>query len=267
MRIGRALAAFASGVAASIVPAALIAGAVAVAASVAMPSRTSRAQTWQLDIYDAHGFRWQDPDKKACTAAATEMMLNMIALEGGASERAGFIWKVDTTFAVQEKVLAWERENMTMLPSSDGTDPHGWRNALNYFGWGSIRAGVYRDVSYASFDEAAHAVVRALARTRLPVGILVRSGSHSQIVTGYVVSGEDPRVSDRFHIVGVYLADPLFSARLLDGFVTLEEWQWGTNRTRFSSYLQTDSPYWDVLDASSGYDEWYRKWVVIEPVA
>ena len=58
-------------------------------------------------------------------------------------------------------MLSYERSNMTMLAASAGSDPHGWRNALNYFGWGSIKAGAYEDAAYPSFDAAARAVAAA----------------------------------------------------------------------------------------------------------
>jgi hypothetical protein len=45
---------------------------------------------------------------------------------------------------------------------SNGSDPHGTRNALNYYGWGSKKAGVYQDVSFATFGEAAQRSCRPL---------------------------------------------------------------------------------------------------------
>jgi hypothetical protein len=155
---------------------------------------------------------------------------------------------------------------MTMLTTSAGTDPHGWRNALNYYGWGNIHAGVYRDSSYASFDEAAAAVVTALARHNRPVGILARSGTHAQLVTGYVVTGADPAISDAFTIQGVYVTDPLQTAVMRDYYVPMATWRLGISAVRFSAYMETDSPYTDSIDGQVGRTEWYGKWVIIDPV-
>ena len=145
--------------------------------------------TRTLDVYDPRAALWQDPDKLACTSAAAQMMLNLVAYEATAeyfappdSRAAGpaLRWHPDTSHQTTESMLAYERSNMTMLASSAGSDPHGWRNALNYFGWGSVKAGAYEDSAYPSFDEAARAVVVALAESRRPVGSwLARAATRS----------------------------------------------------------------------------------------
>ena len=220
--------------------------------------------TWTLDVYDARADRWQNPDFTACTAAATESMLNTITWAGSAS---GFVWQPNTTYDMQESILAFERGNMTMLDSSAGSDPHGWRNALNYYGWGSIDAGVYRDSSYSSFDAATKAAVSALATHHKPVGILARSGTHGQFITGYQVTGADPSTgSSNFTIVGVDLTDPLQSVGYRDTWITIADWSSGGTWIRFSQYLETDSPYADPIDGQIGKSEWYGKWVIIDPV-
>jgi hypothetical protein len=220
--------------------------------------------TWALDLYDARADRWQDPDYTACTAASTESMLNTIAYAGSTS---GFVWQPTTSYSTQESILAFEREHMTMLTSSVGTDPHGWRNALNYYGWGSMDAGVYRDSSYPSFDAAAKAAVSDLAINHKPVGILARSGSHGQVVTGYEVTGADPSTgSSDFSIVGVDLTDPLQSVGYRDTWIAIADWRSGGSWVRFSQYLQGDSPYQDPIDGQIGNDEWDGMWVIIDPV-
>ena len=227
-----------------------------------------------LDIYDSRAAVWQDPDKLACTSAAAQMMLNVVAYESAAEyfappdgRAAGPAprWRPDTSHGTTEAMLAYERSNMTMLAASAGSDPHGWRNALNYFGWGSIKAGAYEDAAYPSFDAAARAAVLALAQSRRPVGILARGGGHAQLVTGYMVSGEDPRAGGEFTILGVYLTDPLQSVGMRDAFVTLDTWRSGTATIQFTPYLQNDSPFRDGMDGNIGTAEWYGKWVIIEP--
>ncbi len=228
-----------------------------VAALAATPIRT-------LDLYDPRAERWQNPDLKACTAASTMSMLNTIAYSGSAS---GFVWKPTTSYAVQESILAFERAHMTMLVKSAGTDPHGWRNALNYFGWGSVNAGVYIDASYSSFDAAAKAAVSALAMTRKPVGILALQGGHAQFITGYKVAGADPKTgSSNFTILGVYLTDPYRAAGHRDTWITYAQWHAGGIWVRFSPYRQADSPYRDPIDGQIGKSEWFGKWVIIAPV-
>jgi hypothetical protein len=220
--------------------------------------------TWTLDLYDARADRWQNPDFTACTAASTESMLNTISY---ARSTSGFVWQPNTSYSTQESILAFERQHMTMLTSSAGTDPHGWRNALNYYGWGSIDAGVYRDSAYSSFDAAAKAAVSALAAYHKPVGILARGGHHGQVITGYQVTGADPSTgSSDFSIVGVDLTDPLESVGYRDTWITLADWRSGGSWIQFSQYLQDDSPYQDPIDGQIGNDEWYGRWVIIDPV-
>ncbi len=227
------------------------------------PSSTGSV-TWTFDLFDGRADRWQNPDLTACTAASTESMLNTISYAAPAS---GFVWQPTTSYSTQESILAFERAHMTMLTSSAGTDPHGWRNALNYYGWGDITAGVYRDSAYTSFDAAAKAAVSALATYRKPVGILARSGRHGQVITGYQVTGADPSTgSSDFSIVGVDLTDPLESAGYRDAWISYAEWQSVGSWVRFSQYLEADSPYQDPIDGQVGNDEWYGNWVIIDPV-
>jgi hypothetical protein len=246
--------------------------------------------TWTLDIYDRRSPRYQDPDLTACTAAATLSMLNTIAYNRAAAASAAtappfavvpatalpsavtsapppFVWKPTTSFSAQESILRFERAHMTMRKSSNGSDPHGWRNALNYFGWGSIEAGVYRDAAYTTLISAERAVVMAVATYHKPVGVDSLDGKHAQYVTGYRVVGDDPRTgSTNFRILGVYVTDPWRLARYRDKYVTAEQWGWGFTWLRLAPYRQFDSPYRDPIDGHVGRTEWYGKWVIIEPV-
>ena len=38
------------------------------------------------------------------------------------------------------------------------------------------------------------------------------AGGHAQVIHGYVVTGEDPRISSDFTVQWVYLSDPLRSS-------------------------------------------------------
>ena len=231
-------------------------------------------QTWKMNLYDGAVVRFQNPDWRACTAASTQSMLNLIALDStevlpvreGAATTVGLTWLVNVSYSEQEDILKFERDHMTMSTWEAGTDPHGWRNALNWFGWGSLQADVYEDAAYSSFEAAAAAVVRSLARTRKPVGILAWGGSHAQFVTGYEVTGGDPRVSDNFQIDAIYLTDPYRSSNLRDFRVTYSTWKSGPNYIRFWPYWQTDSTIRDPIDGKIGYKEWRNKFVIEEPV-
>ena len=100
----------------------------------------------------------------ACTAATTMGMLNFTARRG--SGGPDFRW---TPYRVQNNtasptdyrdmtsILYYERTWDTLAPTSAGSDAHGWRNALNYYGWGvdarkDPARRVYDDRPFATFD-------------------------------------------------------------------------------------------------------------------
>ena len=238
----------------------------------ATPSRS----TYVFNLYDSRSMRYQNPDETACTAAATLIMLNTIyyassptwmpRTSSGASG-ATYVWQPKVTYKAQETILKWERGHMTMALYKPGADVHGWRNALNYFGWGSMTAGVYTDLSYKTFDQAAAATVRSIALTTMPVGILAWYGGHAQVVTGYSVTGEDPRTgSTDFKINGIYLTDPLSERGHRDDYISYQQWQSGPMDVRFMPYYQSEGTYTDPIDGKVGRLEWWAKYVIVSPV-
>jgi hypothetical protein len=227
---------------------------------------------WALDLFDKAEVRHQNPDATACTAASVETTLNLIESQGEDLQ-----WSETTTYEMQEFILAYERANMTLPTEFAGSDPHGTRNALNYFGWGSIKAGVYVDAAYTTFNAAAKAVVSSIARTHKPAIVFAWMGGHAQVVTGYQARGQNPAISDNFIVTGVYLTDPLVGAAsqvyngvshkvtAIDGdtWVTLADWRAGPDAVRFSMYWQGDSTLTDPIDGRVGRREWYNKWVAV----
>jgi hypothetical protein len=216
--------------------------------------------------------RYEYPDPYSCTATSVQITLNFIAYDGGQ-----MIWSPTTSYAKQEEIFAYERAHMTLPTWISGSDPHGARNALNYFGWGSMEAGVYKDVAFGTFGGAAKAVVASIARTRKPAIVFPWYGGHAQVVTGYNVHGDDPATSDDFTIDGVYLTDPLYGYTYIvyggvshkvfaidpDTYVSLATWHTGPDAVRYTDYLQTDSTLRDPIDGAIGKVEWYRKWVAV----
>ncbi len=237
---------------------------------------TPARATYVYNIYDSRSVRYQNPDETACTATAVIIMLNTayysaaskasIGGSGKASETA-LVWKPTVSYKSQESILRWERGHMTMPLYKPGADVHGWRNAVNYYGWGSTTAGVYADFSYKTMSQAAMATVRSIALTNMPVGILTWYGGHAQIVTGYSATGEDPRTgSTNFKINGVYLTDPLIERRHRNEYVTYQRWLSGSMDVRFMPYYQGESIYRDPVDGRVGRTEWWGKFVIVAPV-
>jgi hypothetical protein len=239
------------------------------------PTGTPATGTWTLNLYNAKAVLWQDPDMTACVAASTQMMLNMAfywqdytPASGQPAPARPETWKPTVTYASMEAILVYARKNTTQTLRDGGADAHGWRNALNYYGWGHNSSLVFRDLTYMSFDGAAKATVSAIALYRKPVGILAWAGQHAQIVSGYKVTGEDPRTgSSNFAIAGVYVTDPLKADGFRNTYIPLATWQSGGKKIRFVTYQMTNSPYVDPIDGQQGNAEWDGKWVIVAPVA
>jgi hypothetical protein len=85
-------------------------------------------------------------------------------------------------------------------------------------------------------------------------------------MTGYMVRGEDPRVSDNYTILGVYLTDPLRDNNMVGALVSYWAWQNGTYHLRFTPYYYLDSPWSDPIDGRIGNFEWWGMWVIIDAV-
>jgi hypothetical protein len=251
------------------------------------PAAGATTQTWAKNLYTSKAFLYQDPYGTACTAASTMIMLNTIAYRR--SGGAGFGWtpyrvKNNTANRADKRdmtsILWFARAHDTLAVGGAGSDGHGWRNALNYYGWGykamiDPASNVYDDLEFTSYDAAVHAAVRAIARFGMPVGIVTWAGRHAQVMTGYVVTGADPATSDAFSVESVYLTDPLRKDRVVNMRISNRSFRIGTLRIRFQSYRETDSPYDDgykpgwkrsAVSPLRGPSEWYHRWVILAPV-
>lgn len=244
------------------------------------------ATTWSRNLYRSSGVVFQDPYYNACTAAASMIMLNFVALRDSGGD--GFIWRTNRThnssdphnYRDMTSILYFARSHDTLRSSGIGSDPHGWRNALNYYGWGrgamtDASRRVYDDLQFTSSGAAIKAAVRAIARFNKPVGILGWAGGHAQVMHGYVVTGANPATSNDFTVRYVYLTDPLKSDGLVNEKISLRSFQSGNIRYRFRAYREADSPYDDTYSSgwrrssvlpTVGASEWYRRWVIIAPI-
>jgi hypothetical protein len=230
-----------------------------------------------LNLFRADAFRFQDPNYYACTATSALVMLNLIALNGNGG--SGFRWAPRLGLAAVESILAWERTHDT-LSGGKGSDPHGWRNALNYYGWGTgaltTASRVYDDFAYSSYARAVKNAVRQLIRTRKPVGILGWGGRHAQFITGYDGLSGNPfardgrgRYTNTFTVGAVYLSDPLKSDGWVNARITYSSLGSSSNpKLRFVPYGETDSPYDDPYTSGTyaARDEWLGRWIIIAAI-
>jgi hypothetical protein len=243
----------------------------------ASPQRVDAASPASLNLFMAAGFRYQDPNYYACTATSTMDVLNFIALSGRGG--VGFRWKAALSDSTRDSILAWERTHDT-LAGGNGSDPHGIRNALNYYGWGSgtLMAGyrVYDDVSFWTYDGAVKGAVRAMVRARKPVVLLAWAGQHAQMMVGYYGLVGDPfaknslgRYTNAFSVGGFYLADPLKSQAFVNKPISYSTLRFTTNpKFQYRPYLETDSPYDDPYSPGikPARDEWYNRFVIVAPL-
>jgi hypothetical protein len=243
--------------------------------------------TWTTNLYNWRAFLYQDPYASACTAASAMMMLNVIAYRNAGGE--AFRWtpyrvKNNKTNSADHRdmtsILSMERGHDTLSLLGSGSDAHGWGNALNYYGWGLAAMkdpaqSVYDDLEFSTYDKAVHAAVRAIAQFGMPVGIVGWAGRHAQVMTGYVVDGEDPAISDAFTVRYVYLSDPLYKDHLVNVRISNSSFKAGALRLRFQPYRETDSPYDDPyttgfkrssVSPTRGPSEWYHRWVILAPI-
>jgi len=251
-----------------------------------LPGAVAGASTYSRNLWVSSAFLYQDPYRTACTAASTMTMLNMVAYRGTGGY--GFVW---TPYRVKNNpdpsdkrdmtsILSFERSHDTLITSTSGSDPHGFRNALNAYGWGkgamtSASLMPYMDFAYKSFDKALKAAVKAIARRQMPVAVLTWAGRHAQVMTGYVVVGENPRVSDSFTVTYVYVSDPLMSDDVVNRKLSYAAFKSGALKYRFRAYREADSPYDDPyldgviassVSATAGPSEWFNRWVIVAPV-
>jgi cell division septation protein DedD len=247
-----------------------------------VPSTVRADATYRLTLYHSAGYLTQDPYYTACTAASAMMMLNYIALSGTGGK--GFQWHTSrvknsrTNYHDLTSIYYWERTHDTLAGSAKGSDAHGWRNALNQYGWGSTAVTdrskrVYDDLAFNSFDDAVRAAVRAMAIYRKPVGFLGWAGQHAQVITGYVVTGGDPALTTDFTVVSVSVSDPLASDHIVNTSISLAQFRSGNLHYRFQAYRMVDSPYDDRYTPGyrhssirSSTSEWYHRWVLIAPI-
>ncbi len=230
-----------------------------------------------LRLYRSAGFRYQNPNYAACTATSVMNMLNFISL--GQRGGPGFRWSRSLSASRRNAILRWERAHDTMV-GGRGTDMHGWRNALNYYGWGrsALWAGsrVYDDFAFSSYSSAMKSAVRAMISTGKPIAMAAWAGRHAVMITGYYGLSGDPfarnsagKYTNAFTVGGFYLSDPLAQNGRRNVRISYARLGGSSNASlRFRRYRETDSPYDDKYTPGrrSSRSEWYGKWVLILPV-
>ena len=175
----------------------------------------------------------------SCVGASIQMMLNMIR-----GER-------DKSSTRQLRYWRYARNHSRYLASNKGADPRGWVLALRHFG-----AGYYRVGKGATMQRALRKAAKRMRATAKPVGMLVASGGHAWVMTGFQATA-DPRRTDNFKVTKVQAMGPLYPYGTLDG----RRYDPGPRtwiglralRQKFTAYRWKIAP------------EWHGLWITINP--
>jgi len=138
------------------------------------------------DFVPQYTFDW-------CVAASIQMAHNLIDDTGGGT------W-ADST---QQGEL-WEMARARSSNSFNGANPLGWAQVLTEAGMGP-----YKVVSIADYGSALQTAARAIADTGRPVGLVMWSGRHAWVMSGFESVG-DPAQFPEFPVTGVRVQDPLY---------------------------------------------------------
>ena len=156
------------------------------------PTPAPAPQAFALNLYQEgdfvpqYTFDW-------CVAASIQMAHNLIDDTGGGT------W----TDRAQQNEL-WEMARARSSNSFNGANPFGWAKVL-----AEVGMGPYEVVSIADFDDALQVAARAIAETGRPVGLVMWSGRHAWVMSGFESLG-DPRQFPEFSVIGIHVLDPLY---------------------------------------------------------
>jgi hypothetical protein len=154
------------------------------------PSPTSTIRALNLYRYSAMTRQYTN---YWCVPAATQSMVNLVR---GTSNRR---------YLTQKYYYKLTRQHNRYTYVTKGNDPQGWAWAATYFSRGEA---TYRARSFTDKTAAIKAIADAIQRTRNPVGVTVRAGTHAWVVLGYrmQVSTTDP---SKKTLLGLYVSGPL----------------------------------------------------------
>ena len=138
------------------------------------------------DFVPQYTFDW-------CVAASIQMAHNLIDDTGGGT------W----SDSAQQGEL-WELARTRSSDSFNGANPYGWAQVLTASGMGP-----YNVVSVADYGAALQTAARAIAETGRPVGLVMWSGRHAWVMSGFESMGDPAKFQD-FRVTGVNVLDPLY---------------------------------------------------------
>ncbi|MCI0344216.1 MAG: hypothetical protein L0221_02070 [Chloroflexi bacterium] len=140
-----------------------------------------------------------------CIGASMQMMLNIVLPQ-----------KADTTLKTQTALIELARTFRRAGSSPTGTTT--WTNTFrprgaSGRGWAmgltKLGAGSYKITSAPTFEAAVELIARSIRETGRPAGIVVWSGTHAWVVSGFE-STVDPRANADFDVTALVVMDPWY---------------------------------------------------------
>ncbi|MGP0223172.1 hypothetical protein [Paenarthrobacter sp. NCHU4564] len=138
------------------------------------------------DFVPQYTFDW-------CVAASIQMAHNLMDDTGGA-QWAG---------RAQQNEL-WDMARARSSNSFNGANPLGWAQVQTEVG-----LGPYEVVSIPDYQDALRTAARAITETGRPVGLVMWSGRHAWVMSGFESVG-DPALFTDFSVTGIHVLDPLY---------------------------------------------------------
>lgn len=133
-----------------------------------------------------------------CVGASIQIMLNIMDARDDGDDRSA-----RTQRRLQK--LARDLSGPTRPGfTRQGASVRGWSGGLNELG-----AGPYRLVGADTIEQALRLAAKAISSTGKPVGLLVWSGRHAWVMSGFHATA-DPRVTDDFEVTRAIILDPLY---------------------------------------------------------
>jgi putative peptidoglycan lipid II flippase len=141
---------------------------------------------YSMDLYQPGDFVSEILDTW-CVPAAMQTSMNMMSLTP------------DTTRDTQAKLF--DLAVSVAGESYGGADPEGWAEGLTQLGYGNYKVG-----AKPKLVDSIHTVVKQIAITQRPAGIIVWKGWHSWVVSGFTATA-DPNLTDNFTVLSVRIED------------------------------------------------------------
>lgn len=167
-----------------------------------------------------------------CVPATVQSMANLVLRTS------------NRTYSRQRYIYRLTRLHNRYRYATRGNDPVGWAWSVRYF----TGRSAYQARAFTDKTAAINAIAASIAKTRHPVGVTVRAGTHAWVVLGYKQTF-DPTEPSKKSLLGLYVSGPL-----------------GTTSDRWPYRYLTVAQFREVF---TRYHEWQRsvpwegKWVII----